>query len=187
MKALTSFFVGVITLFSGLLSGVHQAVVPTTTQLIKVKDKPLTTYFGTSTIVIGNDGVCTKENNCPRDKCDAEIFCDYGGGGLGGCPIGGYNCLYKDSSLRENYKEISYDEALSCTKAYIKKNKNNDLYQYIDFESASHEDTGAGRYGQCGENPYCWLVNIKQTNPNIYPDILSFYVGAQSCEVHPSN
>ena len=140
-------------------------------------------------------GYCSMANGCPTNKCRTVTQClggnDTGRGG-DGCAPGETTCEYKDSILKEKYREVTAGQAKQCVQKFITKNLN----AYPTLKYLEIEDKEFGREADfCmedlvetrklkKEDNYCWFVEMKHKTEPDFPFGSTFYVGAQTCTVY---
>ncbi len=69
------------------------------------------------------EAYCTMSNGCPLDKCYEHADCLPGSNGISaGCSPGPTQCSFKSQLSKFDYKQISFEEARTCLKDFVKKN-----------------------------------------------------------------
>lgn len=134
---------------------------------------------------------CSMENGCPNDKCNRITQCGKGNGTGTGCAVGETTCEYKDSVLKENYKQLSYNQIKNCVQNFI--NTNRGVYPIFTSLMIDSEESGKNS-DYCPTNNanlkvdeqdnYCFFISLKDRSQKPLPYVAHFYVGAQTCSIY---
>ncbi|MBI2326849.1 hypothetical protein HYU92_00875 [Candidatus Curtissbacteria bacterium] len=135
---------------------------------------------------------CSMENGCPKDKCNLAAYCG-GGSDNFGCVLGGYTCEYKDLYLKDEYKEVTPEQAKQCVKDFVAENQI--VYPILSSLIIDDKESGKESYS-CSqlleknskyskEDKFCYFMYMNhKTKPEKFPFSPNFYVGAQTCNVY---
>lgn len=135
---------------------------------------------------------CIMIKGCPSNKCYKKSECLSGNIRETGCSIRSQSCLYKDETLKEDYHEITAEQANECVLNFIKENQNKyEKLQYIDYSNKYIEEETSNISSiedkrDFNKDKYFWFIQYGTKN-KIPGYLITFSVGAQSCTVYPDD